>query len=254
MKTVLSATVSAVLIGVTLCATEAPAMADNGHSFTVDWSTYGVQAYSAPDTNSTPVGGAFANGSTVLVTCETLGTPVSNGLQTTNIWEKLAGTGAFVPNANTNTGADGFTPGVPSCESLKKQQPTPDPETPKKYDGMALSDGTVSINLYNHYYDRSGKSVILDWSYFEGDRRLVGALKSLKGPGEYEIYNSNPVDDGDIFWALGRFEINQTSEHCYIVADKYDFDVKGPYATLAIDAQLGAAKPFEVRSSGCLNS
>ena len=53
-----------------------------------------------------------------------------------------------------------------------------------------------------------------------------------------------------MYFALGTFTVVKTSQNCYEVRDRYDFNWLYPKAK--IDAMAGAAAEFEIRASGCL--
>ncbi|MBW9110167.1 amidase domain-containing protein [Microbacterium ureisolvens] len=62
------------------------------------------------------VGAALPDGAWVAVACETTGDSVTSDAGTSKIWERLSD-GTYVPNSFVETGADGWTPGVPRCDS-----------------------------------------------------------------------------------------------------------------------------------------
>jgi len=100
----------------------APASANS--SFRVAWTRIGIYPRSAPDMASAKVGAALPDGAWIDVVCETTGTTVTSDVATTDIWEKLSN-GTYLPNAFVETGANGWTPGVPRCDT-----PAPAPVQP----------------------------------------------------------------------------------------------------------------------------
>lgn len=98
----------------------APAQADA--RYPVAWTKIGIYPQSAPSMGSGQIGKALPDGAVVTIVCEQRGQSVSNGLNTTDIWERLD-TGAWLPNAFIKTGVDGWTPGVPRCDELAKKAP-----------------------------------------------------------------------------------------------------------------------------------
>lgn len=230
------------------------AEADDLNYFEVAWTDIGIYPRAAPSMASTKVGSALPNGATVAVECELEGESVDNGWTSTAIWERLSD-GTYLPNAFTFTGVDGWTPGVPSCEAHSDES-SESGESPKSYSGLRIVNDRVSLQLINHYYDATGQDAVVDWSYFEQSPRLIQALKNLSHPDGYEVYLSNPRDDGDIYYGLGAFTIARTSEHCYAIKDEYDFNPKKraniPYIFNWVDAKTGRAAEFTTHASGCV--
>ena len=84
-----------------------------GQRFTIAY-TGGIGVYprSGPSMGSQRVGAALPEGSSVEVACELEGELVDNNTTpATKIWERLSD-GTYVSNAYTNTGVEGWTPGV----------------------------------------------------------------------------------------------------------------------------------------------
>jgi hypothetical protein len=97
--------------------------------FRIAWTQIGIFPRSAPDMGASKVGAALADGTWIDVACETLGTSVTSNVATTDIWERLTN-GTYIPNAFVETGANGWTPGVPRCDPVA-QAPTPQAPTPQ---------------------------------------------------------------------------------------------------------------------------
>lgn len=94
-----------------------------GQRFTIAY-TGGIGVYprSGPSMGSQRVGAALPEGSSVEVACELEGELVDNNTTpATKIWERLSD-GTHIPNAYINSGADGWTPGVPRCDVESKTQ------------------------------------------------------------------------------------------------------------------------------------
>lgn len=95
------------------------ALSDSAHadvSYPIAWTGIGIFPRTTPSMSAAQAGGAISDGTSVQITCETTGEPVSNGTSTSTIWEKLSD-GSYIPNAFVNTGVDGWTPGVPRCDN-----------------------------------------------------------------------------------------------------------------------------------------
>lgn len=251
-KVAVSCAAAAIAGGLSL--TFVPEAHAESSTYKIAWTGVGLYPRAAPSLDAAIAGEALPDGASVQIKCELTGQPVSNGAWTTSIWEQLTN-GQYVPNAHINTGVDGWTPGVPKCDA---PSPTRVTETPKRYEGIRIAPHDVSRQLINHYYDGTGDAAVIDWSYFTGDAKLMKTLKKLPNPDGYDSYNSNPSDDGDIYYALGSFTIARTSEHCFVIKDTYDFapdKVENvPYIFNWTDARLGKAKEFTTYASGCVTS
>lgn len=109
-----------------------------GQRFTIAY-TGGIGVYprSGPSMGSQRVGAALPEGSSVEVACELEGELVDNNTTpATKIWERLSD-GTHIPNAYINSGADGWTPGVPRCD----QSPDPQPkENASAYNPVAAAN------------------------------------------------------------------------------------------------------------------
>lgn len=218
-------------------------------SYQIAWTGIGIYPKSSPSMDAGRVGAALPDGAEITPVCDTTGQPVDNGAAVIDIWEKLAD-GSYVPNAFVNTGADGFTPGVPRCIDAAAEQPL-------HFDGVQVVDnGNISDQLLNHYYDKSGTNAVVDWSYFSSDDNFVSWLESLPvkrhSIGEFQYTARVDVDGPDMVTALGHFSAERSSNNCFVVYDRYDFSPNTPYFFQWLDAQTGAAKSFDVWSSGCI--
>ncbi|GAA2245159.1 hypothetical protein N1031_15485 [Herbiconiux moechotypicola] len=233
------------------------ALVTGGHStaafadaqFKVAWTHVGIYPRSGPSMESTKVGAALPDGTTVTVVCEQEGQSVTSDVTTSSIWE-LTSNGTWLPNAFVETHSNGWTPGVPRCDQPETSPQTPT-ETPFPVSGIPIkNNGSVYAQLYSHYYDRSGTNAVIEWSFFQQNARLMDVARSLK-VNEYTEFPSNPTDDGtDYFLAMGTHTIWRTSQNCFRVKDTYDFAF--PYVTQVYDAWRGNAKVFTVYSSGCI--
>lgn len=126
-------------------------------------------------------------------------------------------------------------------------------ESPKQFSGDRIRDnGSVAKQLLGHYYGKSGRSVVIDWSFFSRDTAFMEFARSLPVGQKESAYSSRAGENGmDMLAGLNNFAVTRTSANCYAVRDYYDFDLESPFASLKKDALNGAAKEFTVRSSGC---
>lgn len=110
-----------------------------GQRFTIAY-TGGIGVYprSGPSMSSQHVGAALPEGSSVEVACELEGELVDNNTTpATKIWERLSD-GTHIPNAYINSGADGWTPGVPRCDqAATTSSPSPSASPSSRYDAAA---------------------------------------------------------------------------------------------------------------------
>lgn len=154
-------------------------------SFQISWTEIGIYPRAAADMNSQKVGAALADGAWISVECETLGTYVESAVAYTNIWERLID-GTYIPNAFVETGANGWTPGVPRCETPPgAEQPTeavptipappqpapvapaaPQPEAPVQ-EPIAPAAPTVGT------YDREAAATWASEHYDDGDTWFI---------------------------------------------------------------------------------
>lgn len=122
---------TAALVAAGALTTAAPASAAD-NSYTVAFTGIGIYPRASADMSSPKAGLALSDGTRVTVSCEADGTAVSNGSQTSTIWEQLED-GTWLPNVFVDTGTDGYTPGIARCDS-----PVPiEPEASTRYDRQA---------------------------------------------------------------------------------------------------------------------
>ena len=103
---------AAILVVVGVAAVAPAASADT--TVSVRWTRIGIYPREAPSMDATKVGAALSDGTSVTVSCEQEGQPVSNGYQTIAVWD-LLDDGTWLPNAFLDTGSASWTPGVPRC-------------------------------------------------------------------------------------------------------------------------------------------
>jgi len=113
-----------------------PAAAQADSRFTVAWTGIGIYPRSAPDMAASKVGKALADGASVSVNCELTGTSVTSDAGTSTIWERLSD-GTYLPNVFVETGANGWTPGVPRCDAVESN---PAPAPSQKYNREAAAE------------------------------------------------------------------------------------------------------------------
>jgi hypothetical protein len=104
--------IAVLLVNVVFAATPANA----SQAFAVAWTGIGIYPRSAPSMDGSKIGEALSDGTMVSVQCELEGQSVTSDSGTSAIWEKLVD-GSFLPNAFVDTGASGWTPGIPQCEA-----------------------------------------------------------------------------------------------------------------------------------------
>lgn len=228
--------------------------ASAGETFSVTGTDIGIYPRTAPSMDADRVGTALADNTSVDAVCELQGQVVDNGYAPSSIWMRLTD-GTFLPNAFVLTGYDGRTPSLPSCEEPSTNSEV-DAESPEHFEGIAITNDRVSTQLINHYYDGTGTLAVVDWSFFEQSDRFMSWLQTQPIDGIGRQYESNPVDDGEIYAAVGAFSAARTSEHCYVMKDRYDFTPNKPanipYIFTWADTVFGGAAEFTVRSSGCI--
>jgi type II secretory pathway pseudopilin PulG len=119
-------------------------------------------------------------------------------------------------------------------------------------EGWIHDDGNVSRQLLRHYYGKSGRPVVIDWSFFSGDADFMAFARSRPVDGGEQVYAPRADADGmDMVLGLNHFAVSRTSADCYAVRDFYDFDPDSRLAGLKQAALDGKAEEFEIRSSGC---
>lgn len=82
-------------------------------SGTVSTPSSSLNVRSGPGTSYAVVG-SLADGATVSIYCQAVGTTVTGTYGTSNIWNRI-GTNRYVSDAYVNTGYDGYLPNVPRC-------------------------------------------------------------------------------------------------------------------------------------------
>ncbi|MGC5330305.1 N-acetylmuramoyl-L-alanine amidase [Micromonospora sp. DT62] len=82
-------------------------------SGTVNTEGVSLNVRSGPGTGYAVVG-SVADGATVSIYCQAVGTTVTGPYGTSNVWDRI-GTNRYVSDAYVLTGHDGFIPGVPRC-------------------------------------------------------------------------------------------------------------------------------------------
>ena len=244
-----------------------------GQRFTIAY-TGGIGVYprSGPSMSSQHAGAALPEGSSVDVACELEGELVDNNTTpATKIWERLSD-GTHIPNAYINSGADGWTPGVPRCTSPEPEQKKDDDPTshikatgPRTgnirlditYGPTSKSVLQVASQLYQHYYNGSsspGADAYIDWRFFR-DRKDLEEFSYRIPVGKQEVYKSFGAQDGtslDLILGLGSFTVFRYSTKCFVIYDYYDFDDADIfYRHFAEAARTGKAKEFNVFSYGC---
>lgn len=101
-----------------------PAFASDENSFQISWTKIGIYPRSTPSMQAQYRSGvAIPDGAWITVSCETTGDFVTSAAGTSNIWEKTVD-GVYFPNVFVATGHDGWTPGVPRCDSPTPAKPS----------------------------------------------------------------------------------------------------------------------------------
>ena len=239
-----------------------------GQRFTIAY-TGGIGVYprSGPSMSSQHAGAALPEGSSVDVACELEGELVDNNTTpATKIWERLSD-GTHIPNAYINSGADGWTPGVPRCEKSESERKkdkdptigviTKGPRTGGERLYISYNpnkgDMQVAIELFSHYFRGDGVDTYIDWEFFKNRQHLKEFAYTIKKDG-FDKYQSTELNDGNspgLMMALGTFTVYRISDHCFLIYDYYDFDQASVYSSLHNAAREGKAKEFNVFSYGC---
>lgn len=84
-------------------------------AYPIAFTEIGIYPRVAPSMDSERNGNALSDGTMVTIECELEGQPVFNGMATISVWAKTPH--GYLPNSFLLTGVDGWTPGVPRCES-----------------------------------------------------------------------------------------------------------------------------------------
>lgn len=136
-----------------------------------------------------------------------------------------------------------------TCAWTSSSPAQPVTERPYLVSGIRVADsGSVANQLLNNYYSKSGKQVVIDWSFFARNAKLKTWAYALKVDGYGSYASTSEADGNDMFLALGTFSVWRNSANCFVVTDIYDF---APWYPQYWDAKLGAAKVFKVYASGC---
>lgn len=123
-----------------------------------------------------------------------------------------------------------------------------EPEKCQSFSGTQTPANNISDWLIGRFEGGYSSTVVIPWEYFAGNPQFVSRAKELR-INEF-VVGWRAVFPSDMYFALGRFTIKRTSEHCYTIYDKYDFD--WPEIPFWLQQKVRSAVPFEVRSSGRL--
>lgn len=160
---------------------------------------------------------------------------IANGVESNHVtWGGSPGGGS---DSSGSTGG-GSTPTT---------QPPP-VETCEVVEGVQAPASDVSWWLLGRFEGGYSGPVVIPWEYFSGNPQFVEKAKSI--PVGEAVVGWRAVFPSDMYFALGRFTITRTSEHCYSIFDIYDFDA--PELPFWLQQVFRSAIPFEVRSSGKL--
>ena len=203
-----------------------------------------------PSTDGQPIGKVQA-GQAVQLDCYRNGGEVKGPYGSSTLWYKVKGyDSGWVADAMLSTGSD-----LPVTSECPAEQGTPPPaEQPEPVSGRAVdlsSKVPVSEQLLNYYYrNKDGGDVVIGWDYFKhpsGEflREIYKIDIGQKGHYEADIDR----DKLDLYLSLRNFDVWRTSENCFKIQDRYDFE--WPYIPQRFDAMTGAAHEFTIRSSGC---
>ena len=204
-----------------------------------------------PSTDGQPIGKVQAD-QTVQLDCYRNGGEAKGPYGSSTLWYKVKGyDSGWVADAMLSTGSD-----LPVTSECPAEQGTPPPaEQPEPVSGRAVdlsSKVSVSEQLLNYYYrNKDGGDVVIDWEFFgsPGSRFVRWAYANVP-VGETRSYTADIYQDkGDLFWSLHTFDVKRTSDNCFKVSDRYDYDA--PYIPQKFDAMTGAAHEFNIYSSGC---
>lgn len=204
-----------------------------------------------PSTDGQPIGKVQA-GQTVQLDCYRNGGEAKGPYGSSTLWYRLKGyDSGWVADAMLSTGSD-----LPVTSECPAEQGTPPPaEQPEPVSGRAVdlsSKVSVSEQLLNYYYrNKDGGDVVIDWEFFgsPGSRFVRWAYANVP-VGETRSYTADIYQDkGDLYWSLHTFDVKRTSDNCFKVSDRYDYDA--PYIPQKFDAMTGAAHEFNIYSSGC---
>lgn len=100
----------------------------------------------------------------------------------------------------------------------------------------------VEFQLAQHYFDRTGQAVDIDFSFFTHSKHLRQKMYSVK-IGSSDSYEATPGYDGmSMVLAVRKFEFKRTSNNCFVITDHYDFHYKTEYEPLKWANNAGVAK------------
>lgn len=208
----------------------------------------------------------FSPGTDVQVTCHDSVDP--GGFRTFSLAADGAGHAASQSSCYSNDGpdhwvtADGHESNHVTWGPVAAPPPQPNPpvpptsqppgpapaETCESFDGVEAPTANLSQWLLKRYEDGYSSPVVVPWAYFSGNPQFVVEAKSLPVSGQ--VVGWRAVFPSDMYFALGHFTINRTSEHCYSISDRYDFSwLELPFW---LQQKVKSAIPFDIHSSGQL--
>lgn len=162
---------------------------------------------------------------------------VANGIESNRVsWS--GGGSSSGGSGDTSTGDGGQPSSAP--------QPQSDVESCEAVSGVQAPASNLSQWLLGRFEGGYSSPVVIPWEYFSGNPQFVEKAKSI--PINGDVVGWRAVFPSDMYFALGRFTIKHTSEHCYSIYDKYDFSaLELPFWLQQV---FKSAIPFEIRSSG----
>ncbi|KJL24877.1 putative amidase domain protein [Microbacterium azadirachtae] len=138
LLTAFAAAVALAVVGNVVLPLAAPS-ARAASNITIRWTHIGIFPRAAPSMSAAHAGAAVADGTTITVACEGPGDSVTSDVTTSTIWERTVD-GKWYPNAFTDTGHDGWTPGIPRCDSAATAQPPRNAVPSQRYNRTAAVD------------------------------------------------------------------------------------------------------------------
>lgn len=133
------------------------AAADGSVYAPVAWTEIGIYPRSGPSMDTSHVGAALSDGTTVQLACETLGATVTGPYGPSDVWDQLPN-GTWLPNAYLDTGVNGRTPGVPDCAGS-------DQTTGTDGLGIATSEPSASPMLSGESTGAYNRAAAVDWAH-----------------------------------------------------------------------------------------
>lgn len=180
---------------------------------------------------------------------------IANGIESNHV--SWSGGGSSSGGDGSSGGASSGEDNSDTPEQSQSNQPSPQEEC-RQVSGTLVADrGSAAYALYDHYMWGKGKPVVVEWSYFAGSTSFSEFAKGLSD-GQRKGYTNGL--NTDMFYALGTFTVERTSENCYYIEDHYDFLPSFEKRKL-VDTiftlpqwfyQLSGAREFYVYSSGRL--